>query len=74
MTHESLNQWNFVVAAYVIGVGGTLITVGWSWLAMRRAEAHRPRGLRQRTSTSRWLNTPRGVGWQASRKGSSRSK
>lgn len=38
---EALDPWNFVVAAYVIGVGGTLAMVGWSWLAMRRAERRR---------------------------------
>lgn len=31
----------FVDAAYAIGVGATLLLVGWSWLAMRRAEARR---------------------------------
>ena len=38
---EALDQWNFVIAAYVIGVGATLLLVGWSWLAMRRAEKRR---------------------------------
>lgn len=31
----------FVDAAYAIGVGATLVLVGWTWLAMRRAEARR---------------------------------
>lgn len=43
MTYEALNQWNFVFASYGGGVGGTLLTVVWSWLAMRRAEARRDR-------------------------------
>lgn len=38
---EALDQWVFVVAAYAIGIGGTLIMAGWSWLAMHRAEARR---------------------------------
>ncbi len=38
---EALDHWNFVLAAYVIGVGGTLVMVAWSWLAMRKAEARR---------------------------------
>ena len=38
---EGLSHWPFVIAAYVIGIGGTLGMVAWSWLAMRRAEARR---------------------------------
>lgn len=41
---EVLEQWDFVLAAYAIGVGGTLVTLVWSWLAMRRAEAKREAG------------------------------
>lgn len=41
MTYESLDQWNFVVAAYVVGVGGTLAMTAWSWFAMKRAERRR---------------------------------
>lgn len=40
---EALDPWTFVYAAYAIGVGGTLAMVGWTWLAMRRAEARRER-------------------------------
>ena len=40
---EALDQWDFVVAAYTLGVSGTLATVIWSWLAMVRAEARRDR-------------------------------
>ena len=38
---EGLNQWNFVIAAYAVGVIGTLVLVGWAWSAMRRAEKRR---------------------------------
>ena len=38
---EGLDQWPFVVAAYAIGVGGTLAMVGWAWTAMRNAEKRR---------------------------------
>ena len=38
---EALDQWEFVLAAYAAGVGGTLATAAWSWLAMKRAEARR---------------------------------
>ena len=43
MTREILDQWQFVWAAYALGIGGTLATVAWSWIAMRRAEARRDR-------------------------------
>jgi hypothetical protein len=38
---EALHQWDFVVAAYVVGVVGTLAMVAWSWMDMRRAEKRR---------------------------------
>jgi len=41
MNYEALDQWNFVVAAYAVGVGGTLAMVAWSWLSMKRAERRR---------------------------------
>jgi hypothetical protein len=43
MIQENLDHWQFVAASYVIGVGGTLATVAWSWIAMRRAERRRDR-------------------------------
>ena len=30
---EALDQWDFVIAAYAVGVIGTLGLVIWSWLA-----------------------------------------
>ncbi|WP_284125043.1 hypothetical protein [Parerythrobacter aestuarii] len=44
---EALDQWDFVVAAYTLGITGTLATVVWSWLAMRRAEARREEARRK---------------------------
>jgi hypothetical protein len=38
---EALDQWDFVIAAYLVGVGATLGLVAWSWLAMKRAEQRR---------------------------------
>lgn len=38
---EGLDPWLFIHASYVLGVVGTLVLTGWSWLAMRRAEARR---------------------------------
>lgn len=40
---EALDQWDFVIAAYALGIAGTLATVAWSWTAMKRAEARRDR-------------------------------
>jgi len=38
---ETLDQWHFVTAVYVLGVAGTLALVAWSWLSMKRAEKRR---------------------------------
>ena len=40
---EALDPWTFVTATYVVGGGGTLLMIAWSWLAMRRAEKRRDR-------------------------------
>lgn len=47
IAREALNQWNFVIAAYVMGVGATLVLVACSWIAMRRAERRRDRSREQ---------------------------
>src|SRR5690606_24293284 len=41
LMRESLDQWNFVIAAYAVVILATLVLIGWSWLAMKRAEARR---------------------------------
>lgn len=33
-----MNPWPFVIASYVVGVGGTFALAAWSWLSMRKAE------------------------------------
>jgi len=38
---EALDQWDFVIAAYAVGLVGTIAMIVWSWLAMRRAERRR---------------------------------
>lgn len=38
---EALDQWDFVLAAYAVGMVGTLGMVIWAWLSMRRAEKRR---------------------------------
>ena len=47
MHYEALNQWHFVIAAYVIGLGGCGALVAQSWLAMRRAERRRDASRRR---------------------------
>jgi len=47
MAYEALNQWHYVIAAYVLGLGGTAILLGWAWSSMRRAEARREKGRGQ---------------------------
>ena len=47
MMREALDQMTFVYAAYFIGIGGTVAMIGWSWIAMKRAEARRERAKRK---------------------------
>lgn len=44
---EALDEWSFVTAAYIVGIAGTLALLGWSWLAMRRAEKRRDEARRK---------------------------
>ena len=44
---EALDQMLFVHAAYAITVLGTLVMIGWSWNAMRRAERRRDEARRK---------------------------
>ena len=44
---EALDQWDFVVAAYSVAVGGTLALVAWSWLTMVAAERRRDASRRR---------------------------
>jgi hypothetical protein len=43
---EALNQWDYVLAAYSIAVGGTLALTLWSWLSMVSAERRRDESRR----------------------------
>jgi hypothetical protein len=38
---EALNQWDFVIAAYAVGILATSIMISWAWVSMRRAENRR---------------------------------
>lgn len=44
---EILDPWPFVAAAYAIGIGGTVVMITWSWIAMRHAEKRRERSREQ---------------------------
>ena len=44
---EALDQWDFVIAAYAVGVLGTIMMVAWSWYSMRRAEKRREEAKRK---------------------------
>jgi hypothetical protein len=38
---ETLDPWTFVVVSYALAISVTTVMIGWSWLAMRAAEARR---------------------------------
>ena len=41
MMREALDHWEFVFAAYAIGLAGLALLIVWSWQSMRRAEQRR---------------------------------
>jgi ABC-type branched-subunit amino acid transport system permease subunit len=43
------DQWDFVIAAYVLTALLTAAVLGFSWRAMRRAEARADAVMRERT-------------------------
>ncbi|WP_172438941.1 heme exporter protein CcmD [Porphyrobacter sp. TH134] len=38
---EQLNQWDFVLMAYGVGVVALAMLIAWAWRSMARAEARR---------------------------------
>lgn len=44
---EQLDQLEYVIAAYVIGITMTLGLVAWSWLSMKREERRRAEARRK---------------------------
>ena len=38
---EQLNQWDFVILAYAVGLVALAMLTLWAWRAMRRAEMRR---------------------------------
>lgn len=47
LTREALAQWDFVIAAYAVGIIGTLAMVVWSWVSMKQAERRREEARRK---------------------------
>ncbi len=47
MNREQLDQWDFVIASYAIGVVATLLMVAWAVFTMMRAEQRRDAVKRQ---------------------------
>jgi hypothetical protein len=45
---EQLYQWNYVIAAYFIGVTATLALIGWTVTAMKSSEARRDKAKERR--------------------------
>ena len=43
-----MNHWPFIIAAYALTIAGALAVTGWSWVAMRRAEAEAEAVRRER--------------------------
>jgi hypothetical protein len=41
MMREQMAQWDFVIAAYVIGLVALALLTIWAWRSMARAEARR---------------------------------
>lgn len=44
---ETLDQWDFVIAAYAVTIAATLAMVAWSWLAMKAAERRKDESRRK---------------------------
>lgn len=38
---EEMAQWDFVIAAYAIGLAALALLIGWAWRSMARAESRR---------------------------------
>jgi hypothetical protein len=44
---EQLNQWDFVLLAYGVGILALALLIGWAWRSMIRAEARRDAARRR---------------------------
>ncbi|WP_366518993.1 heme exporter protein CcmD [Parerythrobacter lacustris] len=41
LLRENLDQWDFVIAAYAVGLVAIVAVTLWAWIDMRRAERRR---------------------------------
>lgn len=44
---EQLNQWDFVLLAYGVGIIALVVLIAWAWRSMTRAEAKRDAARRR---------------------------
>lgn len=44
---EGMDQWDFVIAAYVVGLVALALLIGWAWRSMVNAEARRDAAKRR---------------------------
>ena len=44
---EALDHWDFVIAAYAIGLAALAFLIGWSWRTMSAAEKRRDEAKRR---------------------------
>lgn len=47
MMREDIAQWDFVIAAYAIGLVALALLTIWAWRSMTRAEARRDAARRR---------------------------
>ncbi len=47
MMREDMAQWDFVIAAYAIGLVALALLTTWAWRSMTRAEARRDAARRR---------------------------
>ena len=44
---EQLNQWDFVLMAYGVGIVALALLIAWAWRSMTRAESRRDAARRR---------------------------
>lgn len=44
---ENMAQWDYVIAAYAVGLAALALLIIWAWRSMRAAEAKRDQSRRR---------------------------